>query len=113
MRHTYTNHMAHSVDSQKFTVLLRYEIVKSDVCNSCLRFLWNVYRAFFKIENNDIQQMHFSMFIIYTNTPTCFGPSELFRPLWTIFRELHTVECDLAVKQYAVNIKQFVGKVVS
>jgi hypothetical protein len=22
-------------------------------------------------ENNDIQQMHFSMFIIYTNTPTC------------------------------------------
>jgi hypothetical protein len=38
-------------------------------------FLWNAYRAFFKTENNDIQQMHFSMFIIYTNTPTCFGPS--------------------------------------
>jgi hypothetical protein len=30
---------------------------------------------FHKIENNDIQQMHFSMFFIYTNTPTCFGPS--------------------------------------
>jgi hypothetical protein len=30
---------------------------------------------FYKIENNHIQQMHFSMFIIYTNTPTCFGPS--------------------------------------
>jgi hypothetical protein len=30
---------------------------------------------FYKIENNDIQRMHFSMFIIYTNTPTRFGPS--------------------------------------
>jgi hypothetical protein len=30
---------------------------------------------FHKIENNDIQQIHFNTFIRYTNTPTCFGPS--------------------------------------
>jgi hypothetical protein len=30
---------------------------------------------FYKIENNDIQQMHFNTFIRYTNTSTCFGPS--------------------------------------
>ena len=37
----------------------------------------------------------------------------MFRPLWAIFRELYTVECDLVVKQYAVNKKQYVVKVVS
>jgi hypothetical protein len=30
---------------------------------------------FYKIENNDIQQMHFNTFIRYTNTPTCLGHS--------------------------------------
>jgi hypothetical protein len=50
---------------------------------------------FYKIENNDIQQMHFSMFIIY---------SYMFRPLWAIFRELYTVEYDPVVKQYVVRV---------
>jgi hypothetical protein len=62
----------------------------------------------FKIESNDIQQMHFSMFIIYI-----YKHSYMFRPLWAIFRELYTVEYDLVVKQYVVNIKLYVVRVLS
>jgi hypothetical protein len=47
---------------------------------------------FHKIENNNIQQMHFSMFIMYTSTPTCFGPSGP-------SSGSYTVEYDLVVKQ--------------
>jgi hypothetical protein len=37
----------------------------------------------------------------------------MFRPFWAIFRELYTVEYDLVVNQHAVNIKQYLVKVVS
>jgi hypothetical protein len=47
----------------------------------CCHFLWNVYREFFKIENNDIQQMHFSevhlLDIIILNIAVMFFSYEL------------------------------------
>ena len=57
---------------------------------------------FHKIDNNNIQQMHFSMFI-YIYKHSC-----MFRPVWAIFREY-----DLVLKQHAVNIKQYLVEVVS
>jgi hypothetical protein len=41
-------------------------------------FFYELFTVHFsKIESNNIQQMYFSMFSIYKNTPTCFGPSGL------------------------------------